>query len=551
MNELAADLRQFIEENVGGLPTDEASRIERQKRAQSDYRYFARTYFPHYVTGPDSRLHEWIYESLPPAVDAQEGRKIALAAPRGEAKSTLISQIFTLWCALTGRKRFIPIIADAYDQAAAIMESIKAELEVNVRLKQDYPDQVGEGRVWREGTIITNGNTKVQAFGAGKRMRGLKHGPRRPDMVVIDDLENDENVRSRAQRDKLSEWLSKTVLSLGPADDSLDVFYVGTVLHYDSVLARTLKNPLWEGQKFQAILKWPNRMDLWERWEEILRNRKQGKGVGSRSPESAKSTMSTQSAGSAQSAKRAADAFYREHKDVMDAGAVISWPGVRSLHALMMIRVRDGIESFDSEYQNEPISQNALFSNLHYWVQRSLDWQYFGACDPSMGKSIHGDPSAILVGGYDRHSGVLHVVEASIKRRVPDLIIETIIAFQRQYGCVKWAFEIIQFQEYLKDSLNKAGAAAGVPIPAIGVRPSTDKVARIESLQPYTSDGRICFNANHGVLLDQLRHFPKADHDDGPDALQMLWMVASTSRSQRYQGYTGRGRVSSYPGYRA
>ena len=28
------------------------------------------------------------------------------------------------------------------------------------------------------------------------------------------------------------------------------------------------------------------------------------------------------------------------------------------------------------------------------------------------------------------------------------------------------------------------------------------------------------------MLNTQLRHYPEADHDDGPDALQMLWMMA-------------------------
>ena len=39
-------------------------------------------------------------------------------------------------------------------------------------------------------------------------------------------------------------WITKSLLSLGPADDSLDVFIIGTILHYDSVLARLIQNPL-------------------------------------------------------------------------------------------------------------------------------------------------------------------------------------------------------------------------------------------------------------------------------------------------------------------
>ena len=49
-----------------------------------------------------------------------------------------------------------------------------------------------------------------------------------------------------------------------------DVVYIGTILHYDSVLNRTLANKMWRSAKFKALLKWPDNMALWERWEELL-----------------------------------------------------------------------------------------------------------------------------------------------------------------------------------------------------------------------------------------------------------------------------------------
>jgi hypothetical protein len=45
-------------------------------------------------------------------------------------------------------------------------------------------------------------------------------------------------------------------------------------------------------------------------------------------------------------------------------------------------------------------------------------------------------------------------------------------------------------------------------------------------------------------LIEQLRHFPKADHDDGPDALQMLWMAA-VSGAGGAPSVTSRGRRTS------
>ena len=113
-----------------------------------------------------------------------------------------------------------------------------------------------------------------------------------------------------------------------------------------------------------------------------------------------------------------------------------------------------------------------------------------------------------------------------MSRRVPDLQISHIIQFQRQYGCMVWGFESIQFQEFMRQELIKRSAQQGCPVPAVALTPHTDKNLRIESLSPHVNNGLILFYQGHTVLNSQVRHWPEADHDDGPDCLQMLWMLA-------------------------
>ena len=184
----------------------------------------------------------------------------ANAAPRGEAKSTMVTQLFSLWCIITGQKHYIVIVMDSIDQAYPMLEAIKAELEFNPRLKTDFPEACGQGRVWQSGTAVTANDVKIQVAGSGKKLRGLRHGPYRPDLVVLDDIENDEAVRNPDMRDKLEGWLKKTVLHLGGVGQKFDVVYIGTILHYDSVLNRTLNNPMWHSARFKAMLKWPDNM---------------------------------------------------------------------------------------------------------------------------------------------------------------------------------------------------------------------------------------------------------------------------------------------------
>jgi predicted phage terminase large subunit-like protein len=504
----AESQRTLIQAECSGFSTDPTARDIRRTRAASDFRFFCKTYFPHYIKGDESLFHTWFYDNVPKLIDEPSGKLINISAPRGEAKSTLGTQLLAIWCVVTKRKHFMPIVMDAWDQAATMLEAIKTELESNPRLAMDFPDQVGRGRVWNAGVILTAGDVKIQAFGSGKKMRGLRHGPWRPDFVFLDDIENDENVTQLVQRKKLEDWVNKTVLNLGPPDGTMDVLYLNTILHYDSVANRTHRKPRWVRRKFRAIMKWPDRMDLWQEWENTFLAEAEGEedevtDIG------------------------AADAFYRQNQAEMDRGAVVSWPTVRPLLRLMQIRA-ESHHAFDCEYQNDPTNEdNAHFTQMQYWVAPSRDWVFYGAHDPSLGKNNKSrDPSATLVGGFDRNHGKLSVVEAKVARRLPDLQISHIIEYQREYSCLVWGFESIQFQEFMRTELIKRSAQAGCPVPAVALTPHSDKSLRIESLSPHVNNGLILFHPSHTVLNSQLRHWPEADHDDGPDALHMLWMLA-------------------------
>ncbi|MCK3654903.1 hypothetical protein A4G19_03705 [Pasteurellaceae bacterium Macca] len=500
---LRAKLQRQIEANLehwSDKPQDIAARRAKVFDEKNGFAYFVQHYFPHYVRSEhQSELHRYLFSTLPEVAASEKSHREAIAAPRGEAKSTICTQLYPLWCLITGRKRYVIIAMDSKEQAYGMLEAIKAEIESNTRLHIDFPE-MRQGKVWRAGAILTSQHQKVEAVGAGQKLRGRRHGAYRPDLVVLDDIENDESVRTPEQRNKLHDWVLKAVLKLGAAGEKFDVIYVGTILHYDSVLNRTLSTKGWRAIRFQAILKFPDNMALWDEWENLY--------------------LSETGADDSQS-----DAFYQQHKAEMDKGAVVSWLA-RPILALMKIRASDGHSAFDSEYQNDPVSgDDAIFANsLQYWTELPNDLIYFGAVDPSLGKAgASRDPSAILVGGFQRATGKLYVVEAQVKKRLPDLIIEDVIRLHKQYGCHRWFVETVQFQEFLQTELIKRSAQRGYPVPATAIKPNTDKMLRIESLQPHIANGLILLHRSQSTLISQLRHFPKADHDDGPDALEMLW----------------------------
>ncbi|KQI69782.1 hypothetical protein AN189_02930 [Loktanella sp. 3ANDIMAR09] len=502
----AASLDRWIELSVDAFASDPQSKAERLRRVsdrESGFRFFVETYLPHYVRGEASLFHEAAFERFPRMLhaiegDRRKGAKECFVAPRGSSKSTHLSLGGALYAIVLGLEHYILEICDVYGQAALLIEAIKSELTANPRLAHDFPQACGAGRVWREGEIVTRNDIRVEGVGALQKIRGRRHGPFRPGLVFLDDLENDENVRSIEQRRKLESWIDKAVAEVGPPDGSLRIVYVGTILHFDAVLARKAKSPAWRTTQFQAIMVWPDNMDLWDAFEEVFQNE---------GPD-------------------AAEAFYADRAEAMNAGAVVNWPSMQPLPFLMMKRAA-GHASFATEYQNKPISDNNPFGDLTYWVQRRPTLIHFGAIDPSLGKKGHGrDPSAILIGGIDPQSGEMDVLEASIRKRLPDIIISDTIALQREYRCHLWFVEAVQFQEFLRTSLMREAVRGNVPLSAHPVTPYADKDLRIERLQPPTAAGMIRFHTSQSTLIDQLQQWPNADHDDGPDCLDMLWQHA-------------------------
>jgi predicted phage terminase large subunit-like protein len=555
---LGEDLRQQIELECEAFATDPAASHERRERAVVDYQFFCQTYFPHYVPTPHfSLFQQFIFRRLPDVMDGEADAREVHMAPRGEAKSTYETQLGTLWSicrakwldehgaqhgiAKKARKHLVVIVMNTEEQSAEMLESIKAELDTNPRLAQDFPEAVGQGRVWQATTAISTGNIKIRIGGTGKKLRGMKHGPYRPDLVFLDDLENDEHVRTKAGRDKTQKFVTASVLGLAPPVGGMDVFWVGTSLHYDAAINRVARSPGWRRRVFRAIMQWPDSMRLWEEWEQLY----------------------TRTGTDDEKVQFEADAkaFYEANKGAMDAGAVVSWPEVRPLYRLMCIRATSH-DSFSQEYQNEAgTDDSAPFKSLQFWVDRRADWLHFGAIDPSLGKkgTVRGDPSAILVGGLNRETMVLDLVEADIGRKVPDRIIQVAVDLQAEYNCIAWAVEAVQFQFFLHTELIKQAAKKGIAFPGVPVLHDHDKDLRIMSLQPHVANGLIRLHRSQTTLVEQLTFYPEADHDDGPDALEMLysisrqfggeWGYQSVTNGKANRRHTSRGHAAQDDGW--
>jgi len=254
----------------------------RRQLAEIDFSYFREAYFSHWMQDgagthiPPAEFHEDLAREFERVRDSGGGERIAWAAPRGNAKSANTSVFYVAWNVLYQLEHYILVIMDTFPQAKLQMGSLKEELENNERILEDFGPQQGE--VWQEAVIETVGGVRVEALGAGMKVRGRRWKQYRPGLIICDDLENDESVKTPKQREKLSRWFWRAVDKAG--NRRTNIFVLGTILHYDSLLNNLLKHHRYRSRKYRAIIQEAERQDLWDQW--VPQPQVQGDHPGSR-----------------------------------------------------------------------------------------------------------------------------------------------------------------------------------------------------------------------------------------------------------------------------
>lgn len=498
----------------------EAARIQRMEDGYRDIMAFAKSYFtgdpPHDILKADTPSPPFHYELaayLREAVMDPMERKTAIAAPRSHAKSSLVTNIFPIWCVCyveDVKERYWVIIGDKQDNAKKFLDVIKAEIEDNDLLRADFGDL--KGSTWNSLEIVTANSVKISAHGAQEGLRGLRYGSFRPS-VIMDDIESDESCSTPERIEKMMDWFDRTVLPLGDPKHS-KFFLVGTVIHYNSVLNQVINNRAdWKAFKYRAIETYPERMDMWNEWESLLHDRSDGDNAME----------------SSRLARQRAMDYYRQNRDEMEAGAKTLWPERLDLLALMERRAIKRL-AFNSEYQNEPIDEaTRIFHTIKYYRPEDVDidtLEIYGACDPSMGTSKRSDPSAIITVGRHPRTGIVYILDLDVKKRHPDEIIQTIFRKARQYPYAAFSIETIAFQQFMKDELLKRSAEQGVYVPVKEFKSTVKKHIRITALEPLVTNGHIRLLSTQRDLIEQMEYFPKSSKDDAIDVLAQVMELA-------------------------
>lgn len=212
--------------------------VARSAAARESLLLFFGFYFRHYIEYPIADFQKEIFAFL----EDDALKLFVLMAFRGSAKTTIVTLAYVIWAVL-GRQnaKHILLLSQTVPQARQLLKNIKSELEANDLLRADLGPFVEEENEWNSFSIVIQKyNARITVASMEQNIRGIRHGPYRPDIVICDDIESLESVRTMDGRDKASQWLASDVI---PATaKGARVIVVGSKLHEDSILMRLKTN---------------------------------------------------------------------------------------------------------------------------------------------------------------------------------------------------------------------------------------------------------------------------------------------------------------------
>jgi hypothetical protein len=121
--------------------------------------------------------------------------------------------------------------------AGNLLEPYRSQLDSNPRIIQDYGVQETLGK-WAFGEFTTRNKAGFLAKGAGQSPRGIKNEEVRPDVIIFDDLDTDEDVRNPETINKRWEWIEKAAIGTRSISKATTIIFCGNIIAKDCCVVR-------------------------------------------------------------------------------------------------------------------------------------------------------------------------------------------------------------------------------------------------------------------------------------------------------------------------
>jgi len=466
----------------------------------------AKTFFPerfHLPFAPE--VHGKIFD----LIDGPEN-KVAIAAPRGWGKTSVVALALMARYILFNHTGFICYINKSHDAASLQTENLRRELVTNRAIRHLFGhfksrdaskidfDEVFSKKAW------VAYNTLVWPRGAGQQVRGVLFKNDRPGLIVIDDLEDPEKIMNEEIRKAWKRWLYADVIKAIPRTHrNWKIVYIDTLKHEDSLLQKLLESNEWASVRLEAC----------------------DDNFKSTAPEFM-SDETIQVEWNEHCEAGETDVFFRELRNlpISSKDAIFQKDYFRYYnHAREENIAENDLKMTDADVQMDKWTENVVI------------------LDPAKTVKIHAAESAIIGIGIDLTKGRLFVRDIVSKKLYPDQIYDEMFAMALRLKAKVIGVEETSLNEFIKQPIKNEMLKRGDFYQLIwlkargGMGGEKGKTLRIRELVPYYRQGHIYHNkACLGIqqLESQLLMFPRSRLWDIMDAL--AYIILMLELGERY-----------------
>ena len=413
---------------------------------------------------------------------------------RGLGKSTKMIHLILEWLTLGKKPNFgefdyILIIQDSVSMVEATFEQLLGLIEnteLNKFLKVEKK-RLGDDPTLYIRNVETNKLFYLKGRGSGQSLRGTRIHGKRPNIVILDDIENDEKHSSKESRNKLKNWFYNVVIpSINP--NKYEFIFIGTPIHEDSLLMNLVHSDTWKALVLPVAEDFPP-----EDWSKLVTSWK--------------------------------DRFTPEF--------------VKSIYEMYKNQGKE--KSFYQEYMLEVTPQDDLLYDLSKIKKFRLSdmkdklnkMTYYISVDLAVSEKEYADYTAISVIGIDKDNN-WYLVDGFFGRIKPDETIDRIFQLVLKWKPYEVILEKVAFQLSMKTFIQNEMLKRNIFFNLRMVSRTKSKLGVFKAFQPIVELGR--FHIPEDTIQDfveELLHEMSlitndsilAKHDDLLDSIAQLTLI--------------------------
>lgn len=220
--------QEFRDNTFKATPVDlnetATQKMQRIKKLENNPEAWFQYYFPNFYKSEPAPFHIKATKRVLNNPEYFEVRSWS----RELAKSAR-TMMEVLLLAMKGIKKNILLISNSYDNAERLLLPYKIILEANNRIINDYGIQQSLG-AWESGEFVTKNGVAFRALGAGQSPRGTRKDELRPDTILIDDIDTDEECRNPDRIKNKMKWIEEALIPTRSISNPLLIIVCGNII---------------------------------------------------------------------------------------------------------------------------------------------------------------------------------------------------------------------------------------------------------------------------------------------------------------------------------